>query len=180
MAVSRLFLIKERRVTGLISPWLMQEIRNVTRIAVIDGQGGGIGRLLVEKLSRALRNRRAEILVLGTNVLATSTMLKAGANEGATGENAVVQNVAGVDIIVGTISLLVAHSMLGEFTPAMAEAVARSPAIKVLLHLNRSGVEVVGTSAEPLPHLVDMLVERVNTLVISREKSLNGKTGPIP
>ncbi|MDQ7792205.1 MAG: DUF3842 family protein [Clostridia bacterium] len=158
----------------------MQETRNVMRIAVIDGQGGGIGRLLVEKLSRALRNRKVEILVLGTNVLATSAMLKAGANEGATGENAVVQNVAKVDIIAGTISLLMAHSMLGEFTPAMAQAVAGSPAIKVLLHLNRSGVEVVGTTAEPLPHLVDMLVERVNTLVKSHEESPNGKIGPIP
>ncbi|MEW5794676.1 MAG: DUF3842 family protein [Bacillota bacterium] len=149
----------------------MQETGNVTRIAVIDGQGGGIGRLLVEKLSRALSSKQAEILVLGTNVLATSTMLKAGANEGASGENAIVQSVARVDIIVGTISVLIAHSMLGEFTPAMAEAVARSPATKVLLHLNRSGVEVVGTAAEPLPHLVDMLVERVHAQVKSNAVS---------
>lgn len=158
----------------------MQDVGSITRIAVIDGQGGGIGRLLVEKLSRALRHRRVEILVLGTNVMATATMLKAGANEGATGENAIVQNVAGVDIIVGTISVLMAHSMLGEFTPAMAEAVARSPAPKIVIHLNRSGVEVVGASAEPLPHLVDMLVERVESLVISREKSFPGGNGPIP
>lgn len=112
-----------------------------------------------------------EIIALGTNALATAAMVRAGANEGASGEGAVVHSVSGVDIIVGTISVLVAHSMLGEFTPAMAEAVARSPAIKVLLHLNRSGVEVVGTSTEPLPHLVDKLVERVKAIIKKREES---------
>lgn len=149
----------------------MKKTGKIARIAVIDGQGGGIGKLLVEKLARALHDKHAEIIVLGTNVLATSTMLKAGAAEGVTGENAIVQNAGKVDIIAGTISLLVAHSMLGEFTPAMAEAVAKSPAVKVLLHLNRSGVEVVGVPAEPLPHLVDMLVERVVALVGGCEKT---------
>lgn len=147
------------------------------RIAVIDGQGGGIGKLLVEKLSRALRHQEVEIIALGANALATAAMLKAGANEGASGENAVVQNVSRVEIITGTISVLIAHSMLGEFTPAMTEAVARSPAVKVLLHLNRSRVEVAGASAEPLPHLVDMLVERVRALVESHQATGGGKTG---
>jgi len=155
----------------LPGPRSMQKTEKITRIAVIDGQGGGIGRLLVEKLARALQGKPAEIIVLGTNVLATSTMLKAGATEGVTGENAIVQNAGRVDIIVGTVSLLVAHSMLGEFTPAMAEAVAKSPAVKVLLHLNRSGIEVIGVPAEPLPHLVDMLVERVVALVRGCEET---------
>jgi hypothetical protein len=147
------------------------------RIAVIDGQGGGIGKLLVEKLTRALRHQEVEIIALGANALATAAMLKAGANEGASGENAVVQNASRVGIITGTISVLIAHSMLGEFTPAMTEAVARSPAVKVLLHLNRSGVEVTGASAEPLPHLVDMLVERVRALVGSHQAIGGGKAG---
>ncbi|MDI6711250.1 MAG: DUF3842 family protein [Bacillota bacterium] len=141
------------------------------RIAVIDGQGGGIGRLLVEKLSHVLCYKDAEIIALGTNALATAAMVKAGASEGASGENAIVYNVSRVDIIVGTISVLAAHGMSGEFTPAMAEAVARSPATKVLLHLNRSGIEVVGVPAEPLPHLVDKLIERVRDLIKKQEES---------
>ncbi|HAG06984.1 MAG: hypothetical protein XD69_0701 [Clostridia bacterium 62_21] len=133
------------------------------RVIVIDGQGGGIGKLLVEKLRRALPGEEVEIIALGTNAVATAAMLKAGANDGATGENAVVQTVSRADVVVGTLSVVVAHGMMGEITPAMAEAVARSPASKILLHLNRAGVEIVGASAEPLPHLVDMLVERVKT-----------------
>ena len=139
------------------------------RVAVIDGQGGGIGKLIVEKLRRAIPGEEAEIIALGTNAVATSVMLKAGANDGATGENAVVQTVCHADVIVGTLAVVIPHSMLGEFTPPMAEAVAKSPAPKILLHLNRAGVEIVGASREPLPHLVDMLVEQVNTVIGQRK-----------
>lgn len=130
------------------------------RIAVIDGQGGGIGKLLVEKLRRALPEE-VEIIALGSNAVATAAMLKAGANSGGSGENAIVQTAPAVDLIVGTIGVVVAHSMLGEITPRIAEAVARSPARKLLLHLNRSGIEIIGASKEPLPHLADMLVAEV-------------------
>lgn len=140
-------------------------MNKAVRIAVIDGQGGGIGRLIVEKLAQSFRYNEVEIIVLGTNALATAAMLKAGANEGASGENAIVRNVAKVDVIAGTISVLIAHSMLGEYTPPMAEAVAMSPAAKVLLPLNRSRVDVVGVVGEPLPPLVDRLVERVHVIV---------------
>lgn len=133
------------------------------RIAVIDGQGGGIGKVLVEKLRKALP-KDIEIIALGTNAMAAALMLKAGANEAASGENAIVYNADKVDIIIGTIAVLIAHSMLGEFTPAMAEAVAKSSAKKILLHLNRSNVEIVGGAAEPLPHLIDQLVERIKDL----------------
>ncbi|OAT81317.1 DUF3842 family protein [Desulfotomaculum copahuensis] len=135
------------------------------RIAVIDGQGGGIGKVMVEKLRLSLAREDVEIIALGTNALASALMLKAGANEAASGENAIIYNAGRVDIIIGTIAVLIAHSMLGEFTPAMAAAVAASPAKKVLLHLNRANVEVVGVVDEPLPHLVDQLVERVRVLV---------------
>ena len=106
------------------------------RIAVIDGQGGGIGKSIVE----ALRNRftdSVEIVVLGTNVAATAVMLKAGADEGASGENAVVYNAGKVDIIMGPIGIISANSMLGELTPKMANAIAESPSKKVLIPLNR-------------------------------------------
>lgn len=131
------------------------------RIAVIDGQGGGIGKTIVEKLRKELPED-VEIIALGTNVLATSLMLKAGANEGATGENAIVLNAAKVDIIMGTVGILAANSMLGELTAPMARAIGESPARKILLPLNRCNLEIVGVDkSEPLPHLTEKAVQTV-------------------
>jgi NAD(P)-dependent dehydrogenase (short-subunit alcohol dehydrogenase family) len=141
------------------------------RIAVIDGQGGGIGRHIVEKLRRELPED-VEFLALGTNALATSAMLRAGANEGATGENAVVYNARRVDLIVGPLSILVPNAMLGELTPEMALAVADSPARKVLIPLSRSGVEIVGLRGEPLPHLIEELIKKVKEIL-----QLSGRSG---
>jgi hypothetical protein len=104
------------------------------RIAVIDGQGGGIGRLITEQLRKNLPTK-TEIIAFGTNSIATSLMLKAGANEGATGENAVIQNVDDMDFIVGPLGIILAHSMRGELTAKMAEAIAKSKAHKILLPL---------------------------------------------
>jgi hypothetical protein len=131
------------------------------RIAVIDGQGGGIGRVITEKLAKELRRlypRDVEILALGTNALATSAMLKAGANEGASGESAIIFNAGRVDLILGSISMMFANSMLGEVSLRMAEAIAGSRAKKILLPLNRANVSIVGYDGEPLPHLVDEMV----------------------
>ncbi len=130
------------------------------KIAVIDGQGGGIGRLIVEKLREALGNS-CTILALGTNALAASVMLKAGANEGASGENAIVFSSSRVDIITGSVAILAANSYSGELTPRMAEAIASSEAVKILIPLNRCGIEICGTVDEPLPWQVENLVERV-------------------
>lgn len=134
------------------------------RIAVVDGQGGGIGKHLTERLRRELPEN-IEFLALGTNALATSVMLRAGANEGATGENAVIYNSSRVDIIVGSVSILFPNAMLGELTAKMAEAIASSPARKVLLPLSRSGIDIVGLKAEPLPHLIEELVKRVKDIL---------------
>ncbi|MDD3314709.1 MAG: DUF3842 family protein, partial [Syntrophaceticus sp.] len=101
------------------------------KIAVIDGQGGGIGKHITEKIRKHL-GRDIEIIVLGTNSVATSMMLKAGANEGATGESAIVYTVDQVDVITGSLSIIIAHSMLGELTPSIAAAVSRSKAVKML------------------------------------------------
>ena len=124
------------------------------RIAVIDGQGGGIGKAIVERLRKEL-GEDLELIALGTNVAATSLMLKAGANDGASGENAIVYNAGKVDFIIGTIGIIAANSMLGELTPLMAKAVSESPAKKILLPLNRFNIEIVGVKNEPLPHLID-------------------------
>ena len=118
------------------------------KIAVIDGQGGGIGKALVEKLHQALPEN-VEIIALGTNALAVAAMMKAGANEGASGENAIVHNSGKVDVIVGVIGIIAANSMMGELTPLMAKAIAESPAKKVLIPLNRCNIEVVGVKSEP-------------------------------
>ncbi len=139
------------------------------RIAVIDGQGGGIGRHIMEKLRRELPEN-VELLALGTNSAATSVMLKAGANEGATGENAIIYNAQRVGLIVGPVSVLIPHAMLGELTPGMAEAIALSPARKVLLPLSRNAFDLVGLRSEPLPHLIAELVQKAKELIEKEER----------
>lgn len=130
------------------------------KIAVIDGQGGGIGKHITDKLRKNLTDE-AEIIALGTNALATAAMLKAGANEGATGENAIANTVKKVDIITGPISVLVANSMYGEVTPAMSVAIGEADAIKIFLPVNRSNIEIIGVVKEPLPHQIEHLVEEI-------------------
>jgi len=139
------------------------------RLAVVDGQGGGIGRLIVEKI-RAEFGEAVNILGLGTNAVATSMMLKAGANEGATGENAVIFSSDRVDYILGSVAIIAANSFAGELTPRMAEAIASSRATKVLLPINRNGIEIAGNFDEPLPLQVDNLVVRVRRLLNERKQ----------
>lgn len=129
----------------------------MVRICVVDGQGGGIGSVIVRKL-RENFSEKAEIIALGTNAIATAAMLKAGANRGATGENALLRTVEKADVIVGSLAIVMAHSMMGELTPAMAEAIAGSSALKLLIPMTQERVQVVGVSTEPLPHLIEELV----------------------
>ncbi|MFZ5648917.1 MAG: DUF3842 family protein [Bacillota bacterium] len=133
------------------------------RVAVIDGQGGGIGKLITEKL-RKTQGESIEITALGTNALATAQMLKAGADQGASGENAICATVRKVDAILGPIAIIVANSMLGEITPKIALAIAEADAEKVLMPLNKSNITIVGLYNEPLPHLVEMMVKRVEEM----------------
>jgi NAD(P)-dependent dehydrogenase (short-subunit alcohol dehydrogenase family) len=130
------------------------------KIAVVDGQGGGIGRLIVEKLRQEMGSA-CYIIGLGTNSIATSMMLKAGANEGASGENALVYSASRVDVIVGSIAIIAANSYSGELTPRVSEAIASAEAVKVLIPLNRCGIEISGVVDDPLPVQVDYLVNQV-------------------
>jgi len=134
------------------------------RICIIDGQGGGIGATFVKYLKEAF-GETVELIALGTNGLATARMLKAGANKGASGESAVCYTAPRADLIVGPISVTWANAMLGEVTAKMAEAIMSSPARKILLPLSQEMVEIVGTSEEPLPHLVQQAVERIREVI---------------
>jgi Domain of unknown function (DUF3842) len=129
------------------------------RICIIDGQGGGIGSAAIKKL-RNVFEESIEIIALGTNAIATAQMLKAKANRGASGENAIVQTVKNVDVIIGAISIIMAHAMMGEVTPKMAEAVAKSPAKKILIPLSQENVEIAGLIEIPLPHLIESIIEK--------------------
>ncbi len=133
---------------------------NMFRIAVIDGQGGGIGNLVVKRLREEFGDR-IEIVALGTNAAATTAMMKSRANKGATGENAIVWNSGRVDMIVGPLSIALPDAMLGEVTARMASAVVSSSARRILLPLNQEGVDIVGVGKEPLPHLVDMVIAKI-------------------
>ncbi|MBI5141711.1 MAG: DUF3842 family protein [Nitrospirae bacterium] len=127
------------------------------KIAVVDGQGGGIGALIVKSLRESF-GESLDITALGTNSAATAAMMKAKANRGATGENAIVWNSGRVDVITGPVSVVLANGMLGEVTPKMAEALSSSRAEKLLLPLNQELVTMVGLKKEPLPHLIDELI----------------------
>lgn len=128
------------------------------RIIVMDGQGGGIGGAIIRRL-KAHYGESVAVVALGTNAIATAQMLKAGANRGASGENAIVLTVREADVIVGPIALIMPHAMMGEFTPKMAEAVALSPARKLLLPLTQENLAVVGAPCLPLPHLIDVMIK---------------------
>ena len=128
------------------------------RICVIDGQGGGIGSAVIKKLKEFF-GETVEIIALGTNAIATAQMLKAKANRGASGENAIVQTTGKVDIIIGTVGIVVANAMMGEVTPKMAEAVANSPAKKLLIPLTQEHIEIIGLAQAPLPHLIETLLQ---------------------
>jgi hypothetical protein len=132
-------------------------------VMVVAGQGGGIGATLIKGL-RSTINREMEILALGTNSIATSRMMKAGANKGATGERAIVRTSAKVDVIVGPLAIVVPDSMMGELTPSMASAVSASEAKKILIPLTQENIKLVGVSGEPLPHLVDQVVEIIKEM----------------
>ena len=132
----------------------------MVKIAVVDGQGGGIGSLIVRRLRDEFGDE-IEILALGTNSAATSAMMKSRSNKGATGENAIVWNANKVDMIIGPLSIVLPNAMFGELTPKMAEAIASSDAKKILLPLNQEGIDVIGVEKEPLPHMIEKIIETV-------------------
>lgn len=132
------------------------------RILIIDGQGGLLGKQLVEAVRKAVPD--AEITAVGTNSVATSNMLKAGAHQGATGENSVLTAVRHADLIAGPVGIVIADSLLGEITPAMAAAVGSSDAVKLLLPVNRCNNIVVGAGGHSTTELIGEAVTRIREL----------------
>ncbi len=132
------------------------------RIVVIDGQGGGLGRAVVEQVRAALPD--AELIAVGTNALATQAMLKAGAQAGATGENAVIYNCARADVIVGALGIGFANAMHGEISPAMARAVSESDAHKLLIPISKCSVRVLGVTERTLAQYVAEAAEALRAL----------------
>ena len=127
-------------------------------IVIIDGQGGGFGRALIEALRAG--GVTQEIVAVGTNAL-----LRAGASAGATGENAVIVNAARARILAGPIGLVMANSMLGECSPAMARAVAESPAHKVLIPVAKCGAHIAGLPEKPLAQYIADAAELIRGLL---------------
>lgn len=113
------------------------------KILVIDAQGGGIGKQVITGI-KANKNIEAEILAVGTNSMATSAMLKAGADIAATGENSVIVGCRTADIIVGPIGIVIADSLYGEITPDMSKAVGQSSAKRVLIPINKCDNMIAG------------------------------------
>lgn len=132
-------------------------------ILVIDGQGGKIGSMVISLLKKVLPEQ--EVIAIGTNSIATSAMLKSGADKGASGENPVVVNAEKADVIVGPMGIVIANSMLGEVTPKMAETIGRSKAQKLLIPTNSCNNIVLGTESLSINELVLITVDRISKLI---------------
>lgn len=131
------------------------------KLLIIDGQSGRLGAQIIEGLRKAGLSQPHAIVAVGTNALATSAMINAGADQGATGENPVVVQCRNADVIVGPIGITLADAMLGEVTPRMAAAVGSSAAQRILLPSDRCQTSVAGMPPMTRRQLVDAAVEQV-------------------
>ena len=140
------------------------DTKQTKKVCVVDGQGGGIGAVIIKKLKDRF-GEQIEIIALGTNAIATAQMLKSRANKGASGSNAIIQTVKKADVIIGPVGIIMPHAMMGEVTPKMAGAVSSSRAKKILIPLNQEEVHLVGVAGEPLPHLVEKAIQEIRKLL---------------
>ncbi len=131
-------------------------------ILIIDAQGGGIGKQLVSAIKKNMPS--TIITAVGTNSAATAAMIKAGADNAATGENAVVVNSRKADVIIGPIGIVIADALLGEITPLMATAVAQSPAKRILIPINHCDNIVVGVDDLSIGKLLQNVIQELNKI----------------
>lgn len=133
------------------------------KIVIIDGQGGKMGQSVIAQLKKS--HPELWITAIGTNSIATSAMLKAGADAGATGQNPVIVASRDADIIIGPIGIVIADSLLGEITPAMAEAIGKSRACKILIPVNKCNHYVVGCENLTLSESIVLVIKQVENLL---------------
>jgi hypothetical protein len=138
----------------------MKGTRKRLRITIIDGQGGGIGKQLITGIKANCAS--VVITAVGTNSIATSAMLKAGADNAATGENAVIVACRNADVIIGPIGIVIADSLFGEITPAMAVAVGQSSAKRILIPVNHCDNVVIGVPDLSIGKLLQCVIEQIN------------------
>lgn len=138
------------------------------KILVIDAQGGGIGKQIIQSLKK--KEYPVRITAVGTNTAATMAMLNAGADIAVTGENAVKVNARNADIIIGPIGIVIADSLYGEITPEMALAIAQSKAVRILLPINRCENIIAGVENLNLSYLIDKALEEVGKLVDTEKR----------
>ncbi len=132
------------------------------KILVIDGQGGRMGKSIIEQLKKSCQEPSPfELYGIGTNSNATLAMMKAGADYGATGENPAIVNSRDADMIIGPVGIVIANSLLGEITPAIATAIGASPAYKILIPINRCNHMIVGCKEAPLSEYLQQVCQIV-------------------
>ncbi|EHL64116.1 DUF3842 family protein [Cloacibacillus evryensis] len=136
-------------------------------ILVIDGQGGGIGRQIVQSVRAKMPD--ISITAVGTNSIAAAAMLKAGADRAATGENSVVVCCRDADVIIGPVAIVIADSLLGEITPVMAAAVARSEAKRILVPVNCCNNIIAGVPDLSVGRLVECVMDELQKLIAARK-----------
>lgn len=129
------------------------------KITVVDGQGGKLGQQIVERLNAAFGG--AEIIAIGTNSMATATMLKGGAKAAATGENALVVACRNSDVIVGPVGIVIADALMGEITPRMAAAVGSSNAIRILLPVSKCNNYIACAGNATVSEMIDDAVKKI-------------------
>lgn len=129
------------------------------KILVIDAQGGGIGKQIVSAVKEQIPI--AFVTAVGTNVMATTAMLKAGADGAATGENAVVVGCKNADVIIGPVGIVVADSMLGEVTPLMALSVAQSNALRFLMPFNTCNTRIMGVKEQSVSNQIEEVIKEL-------------------
>ncbi len=136
---------------------------NTYNILIVDGQGGKLGKQLIEAIKARFDN--IEITAIGTNGIATSTMLKGGADYAATGENPIIVACRKADIIIGPIGLVIADSLMGEITPRMATAVGQSDAVRILIPVNKCDNLVAGVPDLSISALINDAISKLSELV---------------
>jgi len=138
------------------------------KVLVIDAQGGGIGKQLVTRIKKEYPDQT--VIAVGTNSIATSAMLRAGADQGATGENSVVVTCRQADVIIGPIGIIIADAMLGEITPTIARTIAAADAIRILIPFNMCDTLIAGISNVSTSRLIDAAIDRLSEIIDENAK----------